>query len=296
VKTTRIPYFDFYPSDFMGGVRGLTPAEVGIYTMILCRIYEENGPVEHHVTRLAAYCNCPVSMIERVVARLVDLGKITLADGALTNPRAEAEIAKRQTKLNSSVKAGKISAEKRQEKQREAATPVERTVNHTDTYTDKKEEIGKPISGRTAEVPVRFEEFWEAYPHRGGSKRKRSTAEAKYAAAVRSGVPEQTIIDGAMRARGDPEVVRGYARDPVTWINQKGWNDEIQPYPPENPKGPKDGWTNAWQSALADARVADRQGDGSVVPLLHPGNRSGGGEGASGGLVRYPVGRAAGGH
>lgn len=73
-----------------------------------------------------------------------------------------------------------------------------------------------------------FEAFWNAYPHRDG-KRGRKLAEAKYRAAVKRGVSEQTIIDGAKRAHADPRVKAGYARDPTTWLNQAGWDDEIAP-------------------------------------------------------------------
>ena len=81
-------------------------------------------------------------------------------------------------------------------------------------------------------VASRFPEFWNVYPHRGGSKRNKSGAEAKYRAAVKAGIPEQAIIDGARRAHSDQRVRDGYARDPTTWLNQKGWDDEIQPPQP----------------------------------------------------------------
>ena len=41
-----IPWFRFYPADFMRGVRGMSATEVGLYQMLLCLIYEENGPEE----------------------------------------------------------------------------------------------------------------------------------------------------------------------------------------------------------------------------------------------------------
>jgi uncharacterized protein YdaU (DUF1376 family) len=133
----RNPYFNFYPADFMNGVRGLSPQEVGVYTMLLCRIYEEDGPVEYHVRRLATYCNMREATFEKVVETLVDLGKITLSDGRLSNPRAEAEISKRSNGLEIASRAGKASAEKRQQNQRQGATTVQQPFNHTDTDTDK---------------------------------------------------------------------------------------------------------------------------------------------------------------
>lgn len=132
----HIPYFSFYPADFMNGVRGLNPTEVGVYMMLLCRIYEENGPVEYHPRRLAAYCGMREPSFEKTVSVLVDLGKLTLVSGYLSNPRAEAEIEKRARDLENSSKAGRASAEKRQQKQRSDATHVQRPFNHTDTDTD----------------------------------------------------------------------------------------------------------------------------------------------------------------
>ena len=77
----------------------------------------------------------------------------------------------------------------------------------------------------------RFSEFWDAYPHRDG-KRNRKGAEAKYRAAVKRGIPEQTIIDGARAAHHDRRVRTGYARDPTTWLNQEGWTDQSEPQQP----------------------------------------------------------------
>lgn len=73
---------------------------------------------------------------------------------------------------------------------------------------------------------TRFEEFWETYPHRDGRTRNRATAEKKYKAAVKRGVSEQTILDGVARAKKDRRVLNGFARDPTTWLNQRGWEDE----------------------------------------------------------------------
>lgn len=78
----------------------------------------------------------------------------------------------------------------------------------------------------------RFEEFWSVYPHRHGVKRNRNGAEQKFRLAVKRGVPEQTIIDGARRYAKDKRVLDGYARDPTTWLNQEGWTDDIEPSSP----------------------------------------------------------------
>ena len=144
----RIPYFDFYPSDFMHGVRGLSAQEVGVYTMMLCRIYEENGPVEFHVMRLSTYCGMRESTFVKTVEKLIELGKLQLVEGKITNHRAEAEISSRANKLKNNSKAGKASAEKRQQKQRLASTDAQQPFNHTDTDTDNTSSLRSDVSER----------------------------------------------------------------------------------------------------------------------------------------------------
>lgn len=112
MNAPRIPYVNWYPADFMHGVRGLTAAEVGVYTMLLCRMYEGDGPVEAHETRLAAYCGMRVAPFRNALARLVELDKLQLADGNLSNRRAEVEIASRKRTLQANTAAGVASGKK----------------------------------------------------------------------------------------------------------------------------------------------------------------------------------------
>ncbi|MBB6262141.1 uncharacterized protein YdaU (DUF1376 family) [Paenochrobactrum gallinarii] len=167
MSRNRIPYFDFYPSDFMHGVRGLSAQEVGVYTMLLCRIYEENGPVEFHIMRLSTYCGMRENTFTKVVDKLVDLGKLDLVDGMLSNHRAEVEISSRANKLKNNSKAGKASAEKRQQKQRLVSTNVQQPFNHTDTDTDNTSSLRSDVSVKS--VDQEFEnEFWPFYPRKVG--------------------------------------------------------------------------------------------------------------------------------
>ena len=143
MSAKRVPYFNFYPTDFMRGVRGLTPQEVGIYTMLLCLIYEHNGPVARNIARLSAYCGCRPSSLEKALDRLAELGRITVADGMVMDDRAAEEIAKREHALKLQSLAGEKSAEKRKQNQGEKATGVQRAFNHTDTDKEVKEREAK---------------------------------------------------------------------------------------------------------------------------------------------------------
>jgi len=81
--------------------------------------------------------------------------------------------------------------------------------------------------------PAAFDAFWDAYPHRGGAKKGKAKAAQKFSAAVRAGASPQQIIDGARRYAGDRQVLSGYARDPTTWLNNRGWDDDIEPPAPK---------------------------------------------------------------
>lgn len=290
-----LPFFNFYPKDFEADTSHLTLEEDGAYNRLLRLCWMTPGcSIPDDDAWIARRMRVDSDTFERSV-RPVLAEFFVRKGGRVGNPRLSKEHAKsdvaHQRRVSAGSAGGKAKSLKNQDNAGSNATAM---LKQPEPEPDKKKERGKPLSARVQIRPERFAEFWGAYPHRGGTKKGRKPAEARYAAAVQSGIPEQAIIDGAIRARGDPQVIRGYARDPATWLSQAGWEDEIQPHPPETPKGPTNGWTDAWQSALADARMADRQGDGAVVPLLPGGNRSGSGEGAGGGLVRYPVGRAAG--
>lgn len=215
---SRVPYFAFYPADFMNGVRGLTPQEVGVYTMLLCRIYEESGPVEYHVRRLATYCGMRETAFASVVEKLVDLDKLQLVEGKLFNRRAEGEIQKRSDGLKIASKAGKVSAEKRQQKQGKPATPVQQPFNHTDTDTDTDKErdtTAKAIVSAQAPKPASLladlaspESIASFVAYRSKTKRAALTATA----ANRLATHLREIFDGG----GDPS-------EALAMAEERGW-------------------------------------------------------------------------
>ncbi len=229
----RIPYFDFYPSDFMHGVRGLSAQEVGVYTMMLCRIYEENGPVEYHVMRLATYCGMRESTFVKTVEKLIELGKLDLVNGMISNHRAEAEISSRAHKLKINSKAGKASAEKRQQKQRMTSTDVQQTFNHTDTDTDT-DNTSSLRSDVTAQAPAKAK--------RGS--RLPDDFMADISEAVRLGLSEQDAHREADKFRdywASQPGQRGVKLDwPATWRNWcRSAVERKQPRRNETPPKPR---------------------------------------------------------
>lgn len=281
-------FFHFYPSRFMAGIRGLNANEVKVYISLICRIYEHNGPIPWKPEILATYCEMRQSSFDKALDRLLRLEKLYVTDdGRLSNATCDAEISQRESKSKIARRAGKKSAEKRQENQGSEATGVQRPFNQWEGEGEEREVAYAPslscvtASGdasdtdsppdedsaggakrpptpsrsarRAAEIDEAFEAFWAAYPHRGGVKKGKAPARKKWHAAIRSGADPAQIIAAAEAHHGDRRVIDGYARDPATWINQRGWEDEIEP-----PRAPQHGGFNAGQKPGRRA-VASRE-------------------------------------
>jgi uncharacterized protein YdaU (DUF1376 family) len=99
------PFIKFYPSDFLAGTSGMSPAERGVYITLLCLIYEADGPIAFDETRLARRCGAPRNVFSRLLEALVMDGKLTLEDGFLSNRRAEKALADRHLRIKNSTMA-----------------------------------------------------------------------------------------------------------------------------------------------------------------------------------------------
>lgn len=130
------PFIKFYPSDFLGGTSGLSPAERGVYITLLCLIYEQDGPIQRDDARLARRCGAPKATFKRILSALILDGKITDESGALSNRRAEKALVDRQIRSqNATIAANKkwrAQREKNQEKQGSSDTVASATQYASD--------------------------------------------------------------------------------------------------------------------------------------------------------------------
>ena len=100
---TDTPWIKWYPSDFLNGISDLSPHEIAVYTVILCRIYDEDGPIRDDVQKIARRCNMRLPECEKAIQMLVEDGKLSRADGYLDNERAQKERTKRTRKRQQSA-------------------------------------------------------------------------------------------------------------------------------------------------------------------------------------------------
>ena len=93
-----MPWFKFYPSDWLAGTRGLTAAETGIYITLVATMYERGEPLAEDVGRLARMCGSSPSSFKKSLELLIDNRKIERVPGGLWNNRVGREIEKRSEK------------------------------------------------------------------------------------------------------------------------------------------------------------------------------------------------------
>ncbi|MFV0410613.1 MAG: YdaU family protein, partial [Paracoccus sp. (in: a-proteobacteria)] len=150
------PFFQFYPSDWLAGTRGLTAAETGVYITLVAMMYEAEGPIQADMKRLARLCGSTPSAFKKTVGGLISTGKLSQDDRGFFNGRVEIEIEKRSEKRSSASASANARWKKTVKKQstknaKESSSLCERNANpktveieDTNVYS-KNEDFFHPI-------------------------------------------------------------------------------------------------------------------------------------------------------
>lgn len=80
------PWYRRFPDRFIAGTVRLTLEEKGAYSLVLDLMYVRGGPIADEPRYIAGVCNCSVRKWNTIRQRLIDLGKIEVADGYLDAP------------------------------------------------------------------------------------------------------------------------------------------------------------------------------------------------------------------
>lgn len=231
---------DFYrmdPGAWDFGTASLSLEEEAAYLRIVNAIHKHKAPVPMQDRVLAGMFRSSTRKARALVEALVKAGKITIEDGLIWNDRARSDLVQRGfvsiSRAESGAKGGRTRAENaakalkdKEPGQAIASTREEKRREERDTNVSLT--CAAKVS-KAEETPEGFTDFWEKYPHRGGAKKGKAAAVSAWRRAIRAGRSPQEITAAAIRYSADRQVIAGYAKDPATWLNQKGWQDEIEP-------------------------------------------------------------------
>jgi uncharacterized protein YdaU (DUF1376 family) len=110
---TKIRRIDFSPDEFLVGVAGMKPEEIGAYWIACSLMYSRGGPIPDDETWIARACGCHWRTWRRIKARLIEVGKLRETPEGLINDRVVKELEKARGRLKSSADAAQKSAEER---------------------------------------------------------------------------------------------------------------------------------------------------------------------------------------
>lgn len=262
---TAASWVKWYPGDFLHGVSEMSAEEIGVYTVVLCLIYDREGPVAYDPERIGRRVGMRPTTAKKVLDALISIEKLTLENGHLTNARAEKELENR-AKVGEKSSA---SANARWEKERAKSNKNNGNVVALampkqcvdDAIPDTRYQIPDSNSSLRSESPLalfsetpqrdtspapkpnRFAEGWTAWPHRGRQRSSKSGAAKLWPEQAKAAGGEEKLIS-AIRAyaagddakREDGQFVPAMER----WLKQRKWEPFIDTAPPPRRIGRED--------------------------------------------------------
>lgn len=113
---TQMPWIRFFPSDWLGGTRGMSAVETGVFITLIMSMYEAGRPLPEDEGRLARTCGAPLPQFKKALLTLLQQGKIARTPQGLWNTRVERELCFTAEKSTAGLKAAQARWAKKDNK------------------------------------------------------------------------------------------------------------------------------------------------------------------------------------
>lgn len=147
----KLNWYKRHALDALEGMANMTLEESGAYSKVLDLIYLNDGNLRDDAAYLCRWLNCDRRVWSRLRARLIELGKLSLADGILVNRRAANEVAKTVATRAASVQLGRQGGLKTQQNNRLAQGSAIAKEIEDKKKEKEKEDVGVSDSAREPE-------------------------------------------------------------------------------------------------------------------------------------------------
>lgn len=204
-------WYKFHLGDYITHTTHLSDAEDLAYRRLLDLYYMSETEIPLNTELVARKIRLDLDITESVLGEFFEK-----TETGYFNHRCDAEIAKYQAQVANNRQLGKRGG---RPKKTESVTEPEPKVN-------PKKIQNKNISiSSQATTTSRFNEFWSAWPT---SKRKvaKATCETKWLKLKLDNVADQ-IIAHVNSIKGSEQWTTGYEPAPLTYINQRRWEDGV---------------------------------------------------------------------
>ncbi|MFN9113976.1 MAG: DUF1376 domain-containing protein [Bacteroidota bacterium] len=181
------PWFKFYASDFLNGVRRLSGLERGVYITLISMMYDQGKPLSDDLSELAEDCGVTRRQFDAALAELVRRKKIVETADGLWNERVSCEILARTERISKAKSAVEAREQKKTQQNQSPKTSLDdrpminrsSIQNQKVDVEEKKERICSETAApppnlfavakdekpkKRAEYPAEFEAFWKDYP------------------------------------------------------------------------------------------------------------------------------------
>lgn len=173
-------------ADFIHGTMSLTLEEKGAYSLCLDLIYDRGGPIPDDARWLSGVCGVSIRKWNSLRERLIETGKIYIANGLLSNVRADLELVstelQRRNQAESGAKGGRSTAEKRGAV-KENSDLVVATLNPIDKIREDKSkppngDLQREGAGDFPRLTISDDALWRDFLKNRKTKRLPNTATA----------------------------------------------------------------------------------------------------------------------
>lgn len=209
-KQKRSPAFQFYPNDFLGSpkVQVMTVEEVGLYWLLLCLDWQQNGFTINEAREFARAKGMDSGRFDDAWTRVSRCFVVNSA-GSYFNGRLEEERRKQAAWRRKCSKGGKLSAAKRSKGSSRVVEGYRNTPSLSPSPTPSLKQ--KQGARATSDGDAIFAEAWAEYPKRPGNSKADSYRQ--WLARVKEGVDPLTMLEGTRRyakyiAANPPEEAR----------------------------------------------------------------------------------------
>jgi len=205
-------WYKFHLGDYITHTTHLSDAEDLAYRRLLDLYYMSEKQIPLNTESVARKIRIDLDITESVLGEFFER-----TENGYFNHRCDAEIAKYQAQCSTNREVGKRGG---RPKKTESDTELEPKVN------PKKIQIQNINTITSQATTSRFDEFWSFWPT---SKRKvaKSTCEAKWLK-LRLDTVADRILANVNALKGSEQWTTGYEPAPLTYINQRRWEDGVE--------------------------------------------------------------------
>ena len=209
-------WYKFHLGDYITHTTHLSDAEDLAYRRLLDMYYMSESPIPLDATLVARKIRLDLDITESVLREFFEH-----TPEGYRNARCDAEIAKYQHQVETNRSLGKRGGRPKKTESKSESKP---------TANPKKIQKKNKNTLSTVSTSSRFDEFWATWP---SSSRKVGKA-AVLAKWEKHNLDEvaDTIISNVNTLKSSQQWTSGYEPAPLTYINQRRWEDEVEPSEP----------------------------------------------------------------